>query len=265
MSVRVNPMKRPRKYEEIAAQLRIFIADRHLSPGVRLPGENQLARALSTTRPTLRSGLRILNVSGEIETRLGAGSYVSNSRKPISIEVVDPPGPMEILKARLTIEPQIAGEAALLADATNLRTMQQILSEMRNATDSFWYDNLYRAFHLSVASAAKQQAIADLIGGLIDAMNSRLTGTRGSSPPCDDLHDHERIFEALQMRSTQATVSAMRNHLQRMQERLFEDRFISSSCKSRADTLRRENMRRRTGSFPLADAPRPSIILLNTR
>jgi len=241
MDLRVSPTKKSRKYEEIAAQLRMFIADRHLSPGVRLPGENHLARALSTTRPTLRSGLRILNITGEVETRSGSGSYVATPKVPVSIEVADRPGPMEILKARLTIEPRIAGEAALFANASNFQTMQQILNEMRNAPDSFRHDNLYRAFHLSVASASKQLAVADLIGGLIDEMNSRLTASsRRLLSPREDFPDHERILKALQMRSVPATVSAMRDHLRKLQERMFEERLIPSSYQSTEAGFERE-------------------------
>ena len=53
-----------------------YIRDEQLSPGDRLPGERGLAKTLGIGRHSLRESLKVLEVMGVIETRVGKGSFV---------------------------------------------------------------------------------------------------------------------------------------------------------------------------------------------
>ncbi|ADZ70874.1 FadR/GntR family transcriptional regulator [Polymorphum gilvum] len=66
--------------EDVASQIQDFIIAQNLSEGSRLPSERDLAKILSTSRPTVSQAIRILVVKGLIQSRRGSGSYVT--RRP---------------------------------------------------------------------------------------------------------------------------------------------------------------------------------------
>ena len=70
----------PPSAEEVAAQIQGIVISQNLSEGERLPSERDLARMLSTSRPTLRQAIRMLVVKGLIQSQRGSGTYVS--RRP---------------------------------------------------------------------------------------------------------------------------------------------------------------------------------------
>lgn len=70
----------PPSAEEVAAQIQGIVISQNLSDGERLPSERDLARMLSTSRPTLRQAIRMLVVKGLIQSQRGSGTYVS--RRP---------------------------------------------------------------------------------------------------------------------------------------------------------------------------------------
>ena len=61
--------------QQVADQLMSLIA-RDLRPGDRLPSENQLARQLEVSRPSVREALSALQALGIVESRKGQGTFV---------------------------------------------------------------------------------------------------------------------------------------------------------------------------------------------
>ncbi|AYY13350.1 FadR family transcriptional regulator [Actinobacteria bacterium YIM 96077] len=66
--------------EKIAEQIQDLIIKQDLAEGERLPAERELARMLSTSRPTVSQAIRILVIRGLVESRRGSGAYVT--RRP---------------------------------------------------------------------------------------------------------------------------------------------------------------------------------------
>jgi DNA-binding GntR family transcriptional regulator len=67
-------------YEHVAEELRAAIGGGRLRPGARLPSERALAEEFGVSRATIVSAFHLLRGEGLIETRRGAGSWVS--RRP---------------------------------------------------------------------------------------------------------------------------------------------------------------------------------------
>jgi GntR family transcriptional regulator len=63
----------------LAQFLRDAIRQGRLSPGQRLPGENEFAEQLGVSRSTLREAVRMLLTQGVLERRHGVGTFVTNS------------------------------------------------------------------------------------------------------------------------------------------------------------------------------------------
>jgi DNA-binding GntR family transcriptional regulator len=65
------------RYARIADELRAAIAGGRVRPGSRLPSERALAEEFDVSRATIVSAFHVLRGDGLIETRRGAGSWVS--------------------------------------------------------------------------------------------------------------------------------------------------------------------------------------------
>src|SRR5687768_1130947 len=66
------------RYEQIADRLVAELRRGALNPGMRLPGERDLAERLGVARATVREALGALQVRGLVETRPGAGSFIAS-------------------------------------------------------------------------------------------------------------------------------------------------------------------------------------------
>ena len=61
--------KTHRRYQEVAARISRYIAEKGLEPGSRLPGEIDLAKICGVSRPTIREAMVALEIAGELEIR----------------------------------------------------------------------------------------------------------------------------------------------------------------------------------------------------
>jgi len=68
------------RFAHVADELRAAIAGGLFRPGARLPSERALAEQFGVSRATIVSALHLLRGERLIETRRGAGSWVS--RRP---------------------------------------------------------------------------------------------------------------------------------------------------------------------------------------
>lgn len=105
-------------YIVIAESLRNQIIDGIFNPGDMLPSENDLAEKFSTTRITVRKGLKSLESDGYIYSRPGKGYFVSTPEyKSFSIDFTEANETSRIRKIDLvTPNDEVAGALHLEAD-----------------------------------------------------------------------------------------------------------------------------------------------------
>lgn len=124
----------------IAELIAEAIDEGRLSAGGRLPPEIELAAQFGVSRVTVREALSCLRFVGHLESRQGSGTWVSASPKR------QPPRGghglkgmneiIEVLEARLVVEPVVIGVAALDPAPAGLRVLQSMIHGMRLALDS---------------------------------------------------------------------------------------------------------------------------------
>ncbi|MGH7921578.1 MAG: GntR family transcriptional regulator [Candidatus Dormibacteraceae bacterium] len=78
-------MQHPPAYRRVAASLREQIASGELAPGDRLPSETEMTMSLGVSRITIRHALAVLAAEGLVETRHGAGTFVSHPPMPFQL------------------------------------------------------------------------------------------------------------------------------------------------------------------------------------
>src|ERR687893_2181939 len=129
----IEPIRRIKLYEEVAARIRGLIASGELGPGQALPSERRLAEQFKVGRAVIREAIRRLEVSGLVESRHGGGNYV----REVTVEhlvapiatVLNDIGHLreELVEARLFFEPQIAREVAKSATPEDLRQLEDVI------------------------------------------------------------------------------------------------------------------------------------------
>jgi GntR family transcriptional repressor for pyruvate dehydrogenase complex len=212
---------RPSLSSALTERMLDLIRAQGLRPGDRLPSTRVLSQRFAVTTPTLREALRGLEATGAIEIRHGSGIYVGSSLGRLVL-----PNPnarelrghqlLQLLDARLLIEPPLAGLAAGRADADDVARLEDILAEagrhLRGDDDRLHEATM--AFHRAAASAAGNVVLDEVVDSLltVHAPEQREI-LRIFDDRRRDHEQHREILDAIASSDTQAAEAHMRSHL----------------------------------------------------
>ncbi len=220
-----------RLYAQIADQVATLIATGEYQPGDQLLSERELAERLGVSRPTVREAMIALEVRGLIEIRVGVGIFVRTPSAPASAtSTVKAPRhtALEVIEARLLVEPQVAALAAGRLSAADLKALRAHLKALRAAYNrGQWSNTADRAIHETIARASGNQVLTDLVQALFDDRDeavalkfdehlAQMPQVRASS-----FDDHRLIVEALSRRDAEAARRAMHDHLSAVQRAML--------------------------------------------
>ena len=116
--------------DEISERLAEQIVGGRLSPGAKLPSEQEMMQAMGVSRTVVREAVAALRARGLVVTRQGAGAFVSNDpqRQPY---MIDPEGlgslssVVEVMELRMAVEAEAAAIAAERAGPVQLKAIRQ--------------------------------------------------------------------------------------------------------------------------------------------
>ena len=218
----IEPIRRVKLYEEVAARIRDLIAEGELRPGQALPSERKLAEQFKVGRAVIREAIRQLEVSGLVESRHGGGNYV----REITVEhLVAPIASVlngmshlrgELMDARLFFEPQIARAAAARATPEDLRLLEDVMRRQEEHVangrsgaeeDAEFHDLLARATHNTVV-----ERVMEVIDNLLEDSHVRLFRSVQRSKL--SLEGNRCILEAVRNHDQEAAQKAMVEHLE---------------------------------------------------
>ncbi|MGH9665440.1 MAG: FadR/GntR family transcriptional regulator [Bryobacteraceae bacterium] len=200
-----------------------MFARENWQPGDRLPAEPELCRSLGIGRSTLREALKTLTFLGVLRVRPGEGTFLAADASRMLDRIVTSgllrtgKNLSDLCETRLILETEIVALAAKRASADDLRRLRDLDRAMQNgrrlATPEFV--NLDVGFHLSLAAAAKNEVLAQLLStirGLLQdwvLKSQRLAEARGLANS-----GHPKILEAIAARRTGEARRAMADHLE---------------------------------------------------
>ncbi|MBI2247109.1 MAG: FadR family transcriptional regulator [Armatimonadetes bacterium] len=248
-----QPVRRSRLYEGIVRQTQDLIADKHLQPGDRLPGERELADALSVSRASVREALRVLDYIGVVEVRAGEGTFVATA----------PPAPMDpsvysllsdrtflldLLDARRIFEEGVVELAAENATRGDLDAIGQFLTaheaELHGGRTDVAGD---LAFHAMVAEATGNPVMLSVMRHLnVMWLQARERTGRRPTSPIKAHRFHRQILEALRRRQPAAARRALRKHLQDMRADILAELPVTRQ----RDNATTRKLQKRTSGGP---------------
>ena len=153
-----------------------------------------------------------------------------NSEKSILniSELVNELTPVQLLRARLSIEPAIAREAAIHASEADVSRIDAACNAASSATSWSEYERADDLLHHEIAAAAQNPLLMSMFEYL-NAVRRAVSWNkvvRSSDRPASD-HDsfaeHTLIFAAIAGRNANEAQAAMRTHLISVSKRLFGD------------------------------------------
>ena len=208
-------------------QLRTLISSGDYSPGDRLPPERDLMVRLGVTRTVLRKALDALERDGAIWRHVGKGTFVASQASGTSLaDLTRQISPVQLTRARLSLEPALAREAALHATAEAVAAVKLARDRAYHAETWEEYEAQDDAFHRSVAEATDNILLLAMFDHLNDVKRAVAwkTVVRTSERPSRDhpsFADHDEIVAAIESRDQAAAHAAMRKHLSSVAARLF--------------------------------------------
>lgn len=213
--------QRPDLSEQLTRQLLALIAARNLQPGDRLPSMKELAEHFSVATPTIREALRRLQTTGVIDIRHGSGMYVRKVAQGLVIANphrgdLDIESAMQLLEARLAIEPYLAGRAAEFATEADIAALRAILAEsaqLLEGQDARLHPTNMR-FHRRIARTSRNAILAEFLESLTDLYAREQFGILELfNARVRDHEDHLAIFAAIREHDVARATRLMAAHL----------------------------------------------------
>jgi DNA-binding FadR family transcriptional regulator len=214
------------RYEQIAERLAADIRSGLHPPGERLPSERELARSLEVSRASVREALGALQLQGIVETRPGAGTFVTADPPSILDALAHDASPSAVLEARAQLEPAVARLAAARAEPD--AAVENLLAAMEAATDpadpsarATWSAS-DRLFHRQLAAMTGNPvllAFADHVSALMDQpLWQRLRDDSIATPGRTRIHvaEHRMIYEAIVEGDAEAAAFYSAQHINRV-------------------------------------------------
>jgi GntR family uxuAB operon transcriptional repressor len=211
---------------DIAGALRKQIASSRFALNERLPPERLLAEQFGVARGTVREALRQLEETGFVQRRPGSGTYVTWTEDTVGRGIVETVRPLELVDARLAVEPQMCRLAVLQATEADFARFEAQLSAMeRCAEDPKGFAAEDEAFHLALAGCTRNAMIQWMMQKIHEVRTHaqwELMRTITLTPEVIRTYNrqHREVVDAIARRDSESAAQAMKRHLASARESL---------------------------------------------
>lgn len=202
-------------------------------PGTALPSERLLAGQLKVSRSSLREAIRVLEHGGVVDVRSGSGTFITEEglSKATLIRteaaIRGEHSPLDLMAARLAVEPVCAELAATARRTDDLQAMEASLnaheSLLLSGGDAAAAD---RDFHIAVAAATHNDVLGDIEQYFVELMHQatwsdlKYRSVNRNDAGRQFLAEHRLIYEAITGGDQQTARAAMHSHLIAVQDAL---------------------------------------------
>ncbi|AXB43308.1 FadR/GntR family transcriptional regulator [Amycolatopsis albispora] len=185
--------------------------------GHKLPSEAALAAQLGVGRSTLREAVRELAAKGVLDSRQGAGVFVTAADVAEDWDaVLRRASVIAVIEARVAIEAEAAALAAERRTPGDLRALRRTLAgrEYRGQPVEEYVD-ADMAFHRAVLTAAHNDVLVELFDSFLPRLRKAMIDMLRvhSLEPHGDHAAHADLVTAIAEREPQAAAAHSRSHL----------------------------------------------------
>jgi len=173
--VKINKPRRLSLVEQVTKEIEQLIQQGYWKVGDKIPSEKVLMEQFDVSRNTLREAVRALTHVGLLETKQGSGTIViSESMFDLVLaKQIEQNSIAQILEVRLAIEREAAFLAAERRTETELKEMQHLIYQCKQALENDDLNNFMEAdikFHQKVVQASQNNLFVDLYASLNDSL-----------------------------------------------------------------------------------------------
>ena len=228
-------MKRVSLVDSIVEEIKNKIISGELKDGDMLSSQDELAKSMQISRPSLREALRRLQLMGLIEFQHGRGTFVKTVQpqdfmNPISgFLPIDKKTAYELLEARLSLEGSVASLAAQKATEEDIRSLEDVLGEMEEAAAKLnvtEFTKLDVRFHLLIAEGSRNKIlfqVVNILRGLLQKLVDRVFDTQQDRLEETFTHTidyHKEILNSIKSNDATKARRAMEKHIRDVQRKL---------------------------------------------
>lgn len=206
--------------------------------GRKLPAETTLAQELGVGRSTVREAIRDLAGRGVLQSRQGAGVFVTAVDVPEDWDaMLHRAGIRQVIEARIAIESESAALAARRRTPSDVRRLRRTLADRERADREQADRETQRrggagleglvdadlALHRAVVAGAHNVIMVELYDGFVPRLRQAMIEFLRLQPkrrPLDDHPEHAALVAAVVDRDAAAAGQLSRSHLEAMKEAL---------------------------------------------
>ena len=220
----VSAIRKTRIPEEIVGQISQLVHDGVLKPGDQLPPERELAQQMNVSRASVREAMRLLDTTGVVVVRPGAGTFVAEDSIQAIVDAVSSRRSngntliRDTFEMRLLLEPHVASLAAERATEGHIVRMRQLLdaqeADILQGGTGVEFDS---KFHFAIANATNNHALVAITEAISDIL-SRSREISLLSPERSQLshQSHLEILEGIESGRRKQAEEAMYQHIERI-------------------------------------------------
>jgi GntR family transcriptional regulator, transcriptional repressor for pyruvate dehydrogenase complex len=238
-------------YELVAEQILELIAQSRLSPGDRMPTENEFAAQLGTSRTVVREAIKILSALGRVSAQKGRGLYVADDDGILGAKAwagfylpADLDHLYMLFEFRSVQESEASRLAATRATPAELRAIEtaaQTCQDGYATRRATLFSNGDEEFHLSIAAASHNPFLVAAVREARRLLRQSSTiGLRGAmgGHAAEAVEEHAAIYRAIRDGDADAAAHAATVHMnntledyrREIQRRVFGDAARSAGA-----------------------------------
>ncbi|MGI8305810.1 FadR/GntR family transcriptional regulator [Saccharopolyspora hattusasensis] len=197
-----------------------------LLPGAALPAERELAIRLGVSRPLVREALRSLEAVNIVESRRGAGTYVTDLTPELLLAPLTYAfrlvhgSYLDLFQVRRFLEPAAAAEAASTVKEDSLVEMDELLKALDEPDEDTFPENDL-AFHEWIVRQTGNPLLLSIIRGIRDLEFTVLEVTAANTVNREQSQiEHRAIGKAIREGDPERAKAAMLLHLARVEDQV---------------------------------------------
>lgn len=234
----LSTIKNTRVYERVIEKIKNIIEKGELKCGDKLPSERDLCEQLNVSRTSIREALRVLEILGIIECRMGEGNFINDNfenslLEPLSMTfMLHGSKTDEILDIRKFIEPGTAALAAKNINDEQLQEIKELVNLLNSTENEEKCVEIDKKIHYKIVQASGNYLVSNMMFAVSTLVETYIEDVVTNMFQSEEnkskvKKQHEDIVQAIADHDSTGASIAMLKHLE------YTNGYISKTIKEK--------------------------------